>query len=135
MKVLFLLLLAACVGVTVAMPSKVSPSYNDNYPLLKADFKNLNPDNIYIRSFMDMDSKVRNCMFTNSMDNYLCVLRNRCVHPECDLKKLLWYMLPLHESTGSASLDEGGWNSNKIKKNFDEIDKTSASFNTLNQLI
>ncbi|XP_067626898.1 uncharacterized protein Orcokinin isoform X4 [Eurosta solidaginis] len=35
MKVLFLLLLAACVGVTVAMPSKVSPSYNDNYPLLK----------------------------------------------------------------------------------------------------
>lgn len=32
-------------------------------------------------------------------------------------------------------LDEDSWNSNKIKKNFDEIDKTSASFSTLNQLI
>ncbi|XP_053965633.1 uncharacterized protein LOC129245342 isoform X1 [Anastrepha obliqua] len=133
MKVILLFCLVLCVAITMAMPSKISTTYNDNYPVLKADFKNFNPDNIYIRILMDLDNRIRNFMFSNTFENVLTQLQSKCVSPKCDLKKLLWYMSAMHDNL--ASLDEDSWNSNKVKKNFDEIDKTSPSFSTLNQLI
>ncbi|XP_050324922.1 uncharacterized protein LOC126756123 isoform X1 [Bactrocera neohumeralis] len=133
MKIISLLSLAVCVAATMAMPSKVSTTYNDNYPALKADFKDMNLDNIYVRMLMDLDNRIRRCLLSNSFDNILTIIQNRCVPPKCDLKKLLWNMYATHENV--PFLEEDSWNSNKIKKNFDEIDKTSASFSTLNQLI
>ncbi|XP_039954931.1 uncharacterized protein LOC120771133 isoform X1 [Bactrocera tryoni] len=133
MKIISLLSLAVCVAATMAMPPKVSTTYNDNYPALKADFKDMNLDNIYVRMLMDLDNRIRRCLLSNSFDNILTIIQNRCVPPKCDLKKLLWNMYATHENV--PFLEEDSWNSNKIKKNFDEIDKTSASFSTLNQLI
>ncbi|XP_011206142.1 uncharacterized protein LOC105228153 isoform X1 [Bactrocera dorsalis] len=133
MKIISILSLAVCVVATMAMPSKVSTTYNDNYPALKADFKDMNLDNIYVRMLMDLDNRIRRCLLPNSFENILTIIQNRCVPPKCDLKKLLWYMYATHENV--PFLEEDSWNSNKIKKNFDEIDKTSASFSTLNQLI
>ncbi|XP_018791573.1 PREDICTED: uncharacterized protein LOC108970569 isoform X1 [Bactrocera latifrons] len=135
MKIISILSLAVCVVATMAMPSKVSTTYNDNYPALKADFKDMNLDNIYgyVRMLMDLDNRIRRCLLSNSFENILPIIQNRCVPPKCDFKKLLWYMYATHENV--PFLEEDSWNSNKIKKNFDEIDKTSASFSTLNQLI
>ncbi|XP_011184589.1 uncharacterized protein LOC105213443 isoform X1 [Zeugodacus cucurbitae] len=133
MKIISVLFLAVCIVSAMAMPSKISTTYNDNYPTLKADFKNMNLDNIYLRILIDLDNKIRRCFLSNSFENILTIMQNRCVPPKCDLKKLLWSMYATHENM--PFLDEDSWNSNKIKKNFDEIDKTSASFSTLNQLI
>ncbi|XP_017472501.1 PREDICTED: uncharacterized protein LOC108363612 isoform X1 [Rhagoletis zephyria] len=133
MKIIFLFSLAVCVAVTTAMPSKMPTNYNENYPVLKADFKNLNPDNICLRLLMDLDNRIQNFMISHSFENVLSLLQSRCVLPKCDLKKLLWYMYAMNDNSSAAT--EDNWNVNKVKKNFDEIDKTSASFNTLNQLI
>ncbi|CAD7013035.1 uncharacterized protein LOC101451285 isoform X1 [Ceratitis capitata] len=133
MKVIFPLSVVVCVAYAMALPSKVSTTYSDNYPAFKADFTNLNPDNIYIRILMDLDNRIRRCIYPNSIENILTILQNTCVPPKCDFKKLLWYMDTMYNN--AATMADDSWNNNKVKKNFDEIDKTSASFSTLNQLI
>ncbi|XP_053965634.1 uncharacterized protein LOC129245342 isoform X2 [Anastrepha obliqua] len=40
MKVILLFCLVLCVAITMAMPSKISTTYNDNYPVLKDELCN-----------------------------------------------------------------------------------------------
>ncbi|KAM7343078.1 orcokinin isoform 1-T1 [Cochliomyia hominivorax] len=162
MKLLYLLCVAVYLASVMGMPSKVSltplsseedygsvrgsgtlqnlASLHDRYPIyvlgpyrsddrqrpnlntLRAYINNINADSLMLRKFL-LSKLVAQCANQNKSltQNQLC---NHIF--DSDNNNIYFTVSPELQLTNESS---------KIKKNFDEIDKTSASFSTLNQLI
>ncbi|XP_023293828.2 uncharacterized protein LOC111677033 isoform X1 [Lucilia cuprina] len=156
MKVLYLVSVFIYIAAVVGMPQKVSltplsseedfgsvrqniASIHDRYPIyvlgpyhsedrqrpnlnaLRAYINNLNADSIMLRKLL-LSKLVAQCANQNQKNN-----NHLCSHIfDNDNSNVYFTVSPELQLSNESS---------KIKKNFDEIDKTSASFSTLNQLI
>ncbi|TMW50469.1 hypothetical protein DOY81_004465 [Sarcophaga bullata] len=160
MKLFYLLSLLFCITSVMGMPQKVAlaplsseeeygtirgsalqniGSIRDRYPIyvlgpyhnedrqnpklntIRAYFNTINADSIALRKFLLSKLAAQCANQTKSLANHIC---NHVVDNDYD--HIYFTVSPEIQLTNDFS---------KIKKNFDEIDKTSASFSTLNQLI
>ncbi|XP_005181941.1 uncharacterized protein LOC101898189 isoform X1 [Musca domestica] len=111
--ILSVLLLAA---YTMAMPQKTPLSSEEEFGAIRAYLNSINTDSTQMLRRMLLSKLIAQCENQNKS-----LRSNLCSH----LLEEVYFTPELQIPSDSS----------KIKKNFDEIDKASASFSTLNQLI
>ncbi|XP_023293829.2 uncharacterized protein LOC111677033 isoform X2 [Lucilia cuprina] len=129
MKVLYLVSVFIYIAAVVGMPQKVSLtplSSEEDFGSVRQNIASIH-DRYPIYVLGPYHSEDRQRPNLNALRAYI----NNLNADSIMLRKLLLSKLVAQFSPELQLSNE----SSKIKKNFDEIDKTSASFSTLNQLI